>query len=273
MAAAPAREATAEDGIVAVVLTHNRLHLLRKCVENVLLRTSSATHEILIWDNASTDGTAEYLAALTDPRIRIVRSPENVGQNGYPRAFRITKAPFLVELDDDVVDAPAEWDKQLLDAFLRLPEIGFLAADLEDDPNDQASNVRHHVRPHLYVPDEVNGVRLLRGPTGGGCAITSRELYDSVGGFRERKKEVFFLEDEAYIVDIQKLGFEPAVLADLRVHHTGGPYYSTESKEKDAYWERRERRKARRAAIKAVLFRLPFVRRLNDRFSWVSAPS
>ena len=99
-----------------------------------------------------------------------------MGQNGYPRAFRMTTAPYLVELDDDVVEAPDEWDATLLDAFQRLPEIGFLAADLEDDPNDQASNVRHHVRPHLYVPDEVNGVRLLRGPTGGGCAMTSREL-------------------------------------------------------------------------------------------------
>ena len=28
----------AEDGIAIVVLTHNRVHLLRKCVENVLLR-------------------------------------------------------------------------------------------------------------------------------------------------------------------------------------------------------------------------------------------
>ena len=116
-------------------------------------------------------------------------------------------------------------------------------------------------------------MRLLRGPTGGGCAMTSRELYDRVGGFQERTKEIFWLEDEAYIDDIQKLGFEPAVLADLRVHHTGGPYYATENKAKDRYWERRDRAKARRAAIKAVLFRLPFVRRLNDRFNWVSAPS
>ena len=49
------------DGIAVVVLTHNRVHLLQKCVENVLLRTSEATREIVIWDNASPDGTPEYL--------------------------------------------------------------------------------------------------------------------------------------------------------------------------------------------------------------------
>ena len=59
-----------------VVLTHNRVHLLRKNVENVLLRTSPATREIVIWNNASTDGTGEYLDSLDDPRIRVVQQRE-----------------------------------------------------------------------------------------------------------------------------------------------------------------------------------------------------
>ncbi len=144
----------------------------------------------------------------------------------------------MVEVDDDVVDAPKHWDATLLDAFVRLPQIGFLAADLEDDPHDVASRVRHHGRPDAYTLVEENGVRLLKGPTGGGCAITSRELNERVGGFRQHTKEIFWLEDEAYIEDIERLGFGAAVLADLRVHHTGGPYYSVESKEKAEFWKR-----------------------------------
>ena len=143
----------------------------------------------------------------------------------------MTSAPYLVELDDDVVDAPAGWDAMLLDAFKRLPSIGFLAADLEDDPHDLASRYRHHIRPHEYEPVEENGVRLLRGPAGGGCAITSRELNERVGGFRQDKKRVFWLEDEAYIGDIARLGYGSAVLADLRVHHTGGPHYTKDEGE------------------------------------------
>ncbi len=162
----------------------------------------------MIWDNASTDGTPEYLDSLDDPRIRVVAQreehrPERI-RRGVPRSRR---APYLVELDDDVVDAPADWDATLLDAFLRLPKVGFLAADLEDDPHDQASRVRHHVRPHEYTLVEENGVRLLRGPAGGGCAMTSRELNERVGGFRQDKKQVFWLEDEAYIEDIERLGY------------------------------------------------------------------
>jgi GT2 family glycosyltransferase len=271
----PAGDSAADpgDGIAIAVLTHNRVHLLRQCVENVLLRTSPATTEIVIWDNASEDATAAYLDSLDDPRIRVVHSEKNVGQNGYARSFRMTSAPYLIELDDDVVNAPENWDATMLDAFKRLPRIGFLAADLEDDPHDLASHYRHHVRPHEYTLDVENGVRLLRGPAGGGCAMTSRELSERVGGFRERKNEVFWLEDEAYIGDIGKLGFGSAVLADLRVHHTGGPHYTVTSKEKAAYWRRYKRRRARRQMVKRVLYRLPFVPRLNARYGWFVAPS
>ena len=208
--------------IAVVVLTHNRAHLLRQCVENVLLRTSPATREIVVWDNASSDETAG-------------------------------------------------WDAILLDAFLRLPRIGFLAADLVDDPHDEASHVRHHVRPHEYTRIEENGVRLLRGPTGGGCAMTSRELNQRVGGFRE-KKAVFWLEDQTYIGDIAKLGFEAAVLADLKVHHTGGPYYAGTTPEKEAFWAAYWRMRARRTAVKRVLFALPLFGRLNARFGWCTDP-
>jgi len=260
------------DGIAIVVLTHNREHLLRKCVENVLSRASSATREIVIWDNASTDGTGDYLASVQDPRIRVIRSEKNVGQNAYSLAFAETTAPYLIEIDDDVTDAPVDWDRTLRDAFLKLPDVGFLAADLEDDPNDEASKIRHHVRPHEYRLVEEHGVRLLRGPTGGGCAMTSRELNQRAGGFRQNSKEVFWLEDAAYIDDIARLGYTAAVLADLRVHHTGGPYYSQITREKEDYWRRHWARQRRRDAVKRVLIRVPFVRGLNARHGWFVAP-
>ena len=257
--------------IAVVVLTHNRVHLLRKNVENVLLRTSDQTREIVIWNNASTDGTAAFLATLDDPRIRVVDSEKNIGQNAYAQAFQLTSSPFMIEVDDDVVEAPLHWDRTLCDAFVQLPHVGFLAADLEDDPHDVASRVRHHGRPDAYTLVVENGIRLLKGPTGGGCAITSRELNQRVGGFRQHQKEVFWLEDEAYIADIERIGFEAAVLADLRVHHTGGPYYSVESKEKAEFWRRWRAMRARRATAKRILLRIPGVRRLNARFHWFVA--
>jgi GT2 family glycosyltransferase len=244
--------------------------LLKQCVQYVIARTSAATREVIIWNNGSTDGTRAYLDSLDDPRLRIVHSDDNIGQNAYARAFRATAAAYLVEVDDDVVHAPQDWDMTLRDALRRLPEIGFLAADLEDDPHDVAAHHRYRVRPDAYVLEEVNGVSLLRGPAGGGCAMTPRNVYEAVGGFRENGKHVFWLEDEDYIKRIERFGYESAVLAELKVHHTGGPYYSTLTRAKHEYWHDRRRRNTRRAAIKRVLFRLPLFGRLNQRFGWVA---
>ncbi|NUT54778.1 MAG: glycosyltransferase family 2 protein [Thermoleophilia bacterium] len=263
----------AEAGIAVVVLTHDRVHLLRQCVERVIAGLSDDTAEIVIWNNGSTDGTREFLDSLDDPRLRIVHNPTNVGQNGYARSVALTSSPYIVELDDDVVDAPPGWDRRLRLAFEQLPRIGYLAADLEDDPHDVASHWRYRIRPHEYEPADVNGVSLLFGPTGGACAITSRELYERAGGFRERPGKIFWTEDAAYIGDIRRLGFEAAVLADLKVHHTGGEYYGVRNAEKDAFWAAHWRRKARRAAVKRVLVRVPFVRRLNARHGWFVEPS
>jgi rhamnopyranosyl-N-acetylglucosaminyl-diphospho-decaprenol beta-1,3/1,4-galactofuranosyltransferase len=257
--------------IAILVITHNRVELLRRCVENVLLR-ATATSEIVIWDNASADGTSDYLSTLTDPRFSVVSSPENIGMNGYARAFRMTTAPYVVELDDDVVDAPPGWDVRLLEAYERLPEVGFLAADIVDDPYDEPAHYRYRVRPHEYTLSKVNGVPLLEGPAGGGCAMTSRELAVRVGGFPERKGEVFWEEETEYQERIWKLGYRGAVLADLKVHHTGGPHYTVSSPEKLAYWRRYHKRRAQKAAVKRVLLHVPFVPRLNARFGWFQPP-
>lgn len=261
------------DSIAVVVLTYNRVHLLRQCVENVLAATSTATREIVIWNNGSTDGTCDYLDSVEDPRITVVHHGHNIGQNAYARSFAMTSAEYLVELDDDVVGAPGEWDATLLDAYRRLPSIGFLAADLEDDPHDEATHYRYRIRPHEYTPMEMNGVRLLIGPTGGACAMTSRDLYRQVGGFRQNPRFVFWQEEPAYIEDIREFGYGPAVLADLRVHHTGGAFYGVASAVKDEFWIDYWKRQRRRAAIKRIAFRVPFVRYLNARYDWWVAPS
>ena len=259
--------------VAIVVLTHNRLHLLRRCVDNVLARTSELTREIVIWDNASQDGTAEYLDSLTDPRLRVMHHPENIGHNGYARAFALTSAEHLIEMDDDIVDAPSRWDAALVNAFDRLDEIGFLAANLVNDPHDLSSQYMYDTIAHLYTVEDVNGVRLKLGPTGGGCTVTSRDLYQRVGGFREDPSRVFWQEDAAYIEDIQRLGYRAAYLEDLKVHHAGGPYYAEPPAEKVAYWADYWRRIERKNAIKRQLLRVPFVRPLNERFGWFHAPT
>jgi GT2 family glycosyltransferase len=260
--------------ISVVLVTYNRLHLLRRCVDDVLGRTSDRTREIVIWNNASDDGTREYLDALDDPRLQIVNHSENIGTNAYARAFALTTQADLVELDDDVIEAPKDWDEELLDAFSRIPKIGYLSANLVDDPNDSASQYANYLRDerNAYTRREVDGIAILEGPTGGGCTMTSRELYDRVGGFREHATLVFWHEDADYVRRIHRLGYGSGVLENLRVWHAGGPYYSSPTPAKLEFHEHHARATARKDRVKRLLLRVPFVATLNVRYEWFDPP-
>jgi GT2 family glycosyltransferase len=260
--------------ITIAVITHNRLYLLRRCVDDVLRRTSEKTREIVIWNNGSTDGTKDYLDALDDPRLRIVHHPQNIGVNAYARAFSLASQPYLVELDDDVIEAPARWDEQLLDAFVRIPKMGYLSAAIADDPRDSQAQYIKYLREErgAYVRREVNGVTILEGPTGGGCTITSRELYDRIGGFRENSKLAFWREDARYVRDVHRLGYRSAVLEGTVVWHAGGVYYSDVSDAKMQFYEWQDHMLRRKDLVKRVLLRIPPIAVLNRRYDWFEPP-
>jgi GT2 family glycosyltransferase len=261
--------------IAMVVLTYNRLQLLKQCVDNVLLRTSDLTTTIVIWNNASTDGTTEYLDSLDHPRIKVMNHDENIGQSAYARAFRETTEPYLLELDDDMIDAPHDWDRAMLEAYQALPKVGFLQARLADDGFSPGSDLFYRINKHLYELKEVPGTEYKiwqGGPVGGGCTITDRELHDRIGGFIENKKLVFFYEDQEYVQAIRKLGYETAVLDDVEVFHAGGAHYSEEVAEKHAFWAHRDRLKRRKDMVKRVLLTVPGVAPLNARRGWFQPP-
>jgi GT2 family glycosyltransferase len=259
--------------IAIVVLTHSRVHLLQQCVENVLARTSTLTREIVIVDNGSTDGTKAFLDGLTDARMRIIHNETNLGQNAYRPAFAETTSQYLVELDDDVIEAPHNWDRTLLEAFERLPSYGYLAANLVNNPHDVTAQIMYGRSAQQYRFEETEGMRLKLGPVGGWCAMTSREIYDRAGGFAQNSKYVFWLEDAAFIDAVKKIGYEAGILDDLRVVHAGGDYYSERSPEKQRYWEEYFRRARRQRRIKRLLVRIPFVRALNRRLRLFVEPS
>ncbi len=260
--------------ITIAIITHNRLHLLRRCVDDVVRRASEKTREVVIWNNASTDGTKAYLDVLDDPRFRIVHHPENIGVNAYAHAFALATQPYLIELDDDVIEAPKRWDEDLLDAFIRIPMMGYLSAALADDPKDSQAQYMKYLRTkrNAYARREVNGVAILEGPVGGGCTMTSRELYERIGGFRQNPKLAFWREDAAYVRDVHRLGYSSAVLEDLVVWHAGGVYYSDVSEAKMEFYVWQDRMLRRKDLVKRVLLRIPPIASLNRHYDWFEPP-
>jgi rhamnopyranosyl-N-acetylglucosaminyl-diphospho-decaprenol beta-1,3/1,4-galactofuranosyltransferase len=85
-----------------VVVTYNRRDLLDRCLDH-LERQSRPPENILVVDNASTDGTAELLA--TREGVEVLRLPENAGgAGGFERGIERASAAgyeWIWVLDDD----------------------------------------------------------------------------------------------------------------------------------------------------------------------------
>lgn len=105
------------------VLCHNRIQMTDRCLRSVLQHSPPQT-EVIVTDNASTDGTAELLVryASENPRIRIITKPFNEGVGGPKREVcEQARAPYFVSLDNDA------W---VGDGWLEM-----LRAPLNGDPN------------------------------------------------------------------------------------------------------------------------------------------
>ncbi|MEL7087111.1 MAG: glycosyltransferase [Planctomycetota bacterium] len=97
--------------LVAVVVTHNRLDALRVTVARLLEAAPAHLTRLVVLDNASTDGTGDWLAGLSDPRLDIRRSAENTGgaggfEQGMRHAVAAHDPDWLVVMDDDARPDP-----------------------------------------------------------------------------------------------------------------------------------------------------------------------
>ncbi|MEO0965859.1 MAG: glycosyltransferase [Planctomycetota bacterium] len=255
--------------ISVVCVTCNRLHLFRDTIEKVIANATDDVKEIVLWNNASTDDTPAYLDGIDDPRVRVVHHPDNIGTNAYAQAFELTTQPYLIELDDDIIDAPQGWDRMLLDAYQKAGDLGFLASNIVNDGKSIASQVFYERDAHLFEPYEHNGVRLLKGPVGGYCTMTDRETMRAVGGFPQHPDQVFFHEDAEYANRVQQAGKRIALLADLKVFHASGPAYSssaTVDAAKAKFYEQRDAKRHRKRRIKRWVHALPLMPAINRRY-------
>ncbi|MCR5267640.1 MAG: glycosyltransferase [Lachnospiraceae bacterium] len=91
-----------------VIVTYNRLALLKECLEHCFLQTIPFT-QIVVVDNNSNDGTKEYLDDLagTDRRLLIFHAEKNTGgAGGFHKALELADkglADYILLIDDDAI--------------------------------------------------------------------------------------------------------------------------------------------------------------------------
>lgn len=112
-----------------VIVTHNSLSPVVDCLSSLEEHSPSILHEIIVIDNASTDGTRETIAERFGA-VRLVENKENVGYSrGVNQGLRLSTGRMILVLNPDIVVNKDSIDRLL--AFMdRTGDAGIAGAKL-----------------------------------------------------------------------------------------------------------------------------------------------
>lgn len=118
--------------VVTVIVTYNRKALLVECIESLLTQKSDSLLDILVIDNASTDGTKETIQKFIDDKsIRYINTGANLGgAGGFERGVREAakgEYDYIWIMDDDTIPTESAL-QELLNVSTKIKNHGFLSS-------------------------------------------------------------------------------------------------------------------------------------------------
>jgi GT2 family glycosyltransferase/glycosyltransferase involved in cell wall biosynthesis len=227
-----------------VIVSYNNLELTRLCLDSVLRNSVYPNLEILIVDNASTDGSAEYLDALRDDRVRVLLNRENSGfAAANNRALEIATGEYLVLLNNDTV-VPRGWLPRML-RQLEDPLAGLVVAVTNFSGNESRIDVPYTTIDDMepfaeqYMWDH-EGQRFDIRVAAMYCVGLRRDVYDRLGPLDEEFRIGMF-EDDDYSHRTRLAGLRVLCAEDVFVHHFGQASFSKlPSEAYEALWKRNQ---------------------------------
>jgi GT2 family glycosyltransferase len=220
---------------IIIVSWNTRQDLLR-CLGSIMANPPAGAFEVLVFDNASTDGSAEAVAAEY-PQVRLMVSRENLGfARGNNRAASSAQGRFWLLLNPDTVVCPGAVDT-LVGYLASQPHVaavgprlinadGSLQPSIERLPTlyrefwrllhlDRLYPVSKYPRPALASrrPQRVEVVN-------GACLLLRREAVEGTGMFDE---DYFIYSEEIDLCDrLKNDGWEIHWVPEAVVSHLGG---------------------------------------------------
>ncbi|MCY4010093.1 MAG: glycosyltransferase family 2 protein [Anaerolineaceae bacterium] len=122
-------EGDAEEGLLSIIIPNwNGLRYLPVCLAS-LQRQDHAPLEIFVVDNASQDGSCDYLRS-EHPRVKLLELAQNRGFTGAcNEGLRAARGEFLALLNNDT-EVDERWAGAVVAAMKRHPEVGSIASKM-----------------------------------------------------------------------------------------------------------------------------------------------
>lgn len=164
-------------------ITHNRFGFTRITLPHLLESGGHPDYSVTVVDNASTDGTRQWLSDLRHPRLdRIVLNDENTSLWEVTNQFwkeQVDKAEFLGKVDNDTL-MPTGFVGQAVGVLNNPVTLGAVGA-IHFEPTDiMATNVSAYAGNVRRLP---NGRRVLLQKHLGGCCYLMKSSIVARFGF------------------------------------------------------------------------------------------
>lgn len=224
-----------------IIVNYNVKYFLEQCLYSVQKGSKGLSVEVIVVDNASTDGSIPYLQAKF-PDVQFISNQNNVGfAKACNEGFNVSKGRFVLFLNPDTIVAEDSF-QNCLSFFESHPECGALGVKMIDGsgtflkeskrslPSPQTSLFKlfglsvlfpkskifsHYHLGHL-TENETHEVDVLAGA----FMMIRRQVLENVGGF----DEIFFMygEDIDLSYRIQKAGYKNYYFSGTTIVHFKG---------------------------------------------------
>ncbi len=212
-----------------VIVNFNGRAFLSECLRT-LLDTDYPNYEVVVVDNASTDGSfAEIeLSFGSDSRIKLVKNTENVGHSeGCNIGARIAKGRYIVFLDSDTEFKAENWLWELVKVMENDGTVGLAQAKLVlSEDNGRLDCVCVAVDAlGTWAANYGSKEEMLKETfeifaASSGCCIIRREVFNQVGGF---DADYFIYDDDTDLsLRARLLGYRILFVPSASVIHRGG---------------------------------------------------
>jgi GT2 family glycosyltransferase len=204
--------------VSVIIVSYQTADLIGPCLSSVI-NQKECRQEVIVVDNASTDGSPTIIAA-NFPSVRLIVNKENQGfAVANNQALPLCRGRYLLFLNPDTI-----LQEGCLAAAITFmsthPEIGLAGLQILNPDGSGQESISYQYLSQRYTSGELAGLPGKIAAVMGAAMIAPRRTIKSVGGFDAD----FFLygEDEDLCLRIRRLGFFIGFIPGARVIHYHG---------------------------------------------------
>jgi GT2 family glycosyltransferase/glycosyltransferase involved in cell wall biosynthesis len=211
--------------VSVIVVTYNNLDLTKVCLDSLDRYSAYPNLELIVVDNASDDGTPDYLRAWEQSgnnRLVILNSDNRGFAGGNNQGLAAASGDYLVMLNNDTHVTPG-WVSTMVGHLRRSDGLGLLGPVTNNIGNEARIDIHYGDMEQMlqasgdYTARHAGQLTPLHAAAFF-CVMMPRVVYERVG----RLDEAFgigMFEDDDYCRRVQQQGWSIACAEDVFIHH------------------------------------------------------